>query len=73
VDSGSGYPKDLLADGPQRFRTGAAERGHGHGLGLTIAAGQARALGATLTFSNEPGGGARATLELPLSGPRPQS
>jgi len=73
VDSGSGYPKDLLADGPQRFRTGATERGHGHGLGLTIAAGQARVLGATLTFSNEPGGGARATLELPLSGPRPQS
>lgn len=73
VDSGSGYPKDLLADGPQRFRTGATERGHGHGLGLTIAAGQARVLGATLTFSNEPGGGARATLELPLSGLRPQS
>ena len=73
MDSGAGYPEDLMTDGPQRFRTGAAERGHGHGLGLTIAAGQARALGATLTFSNEPGGGARATLELPLSGPRPQS
>ena len=73
MDSGAGYPEDLMTDGPQRFRTGAAERGHGHGLGLTIAAGQARALGATLTFSNEPGGGARATLELPLSGLRPQS
>ena len=73
MGSGAGYPEDLMTDGPQRFRTGAAERGHGHGLGLTIAAGQARALGATLTFSNEPGGGARATLELPLSGPRPQS
>ena len=73
MDSGAGYPEDLMTDGPQRVRTGAAERGHGHGLGLTIAAGQARALGATLTFSNEPGGGARATLELPLSGPRPQS
>lgn len=41
-DHGPGFPSDLLADGPSRFRTGSADRaGHGHGLGLTIAAGQA--------------------------------
>ncbi len=65
VDTGPGFPEDLVADGPRRFRTGATERGTGHGLGLTIAAGQARALGATLAFSNEAAGGARATLTLP--------
>lgn len=64
-DHGPGFPRDLLANGPQRFRTGAAERGRGHGLGLTIAAGQARVLGATLTFANATGGGAVATLRLP--------
>lgn len=38
-DHGPGFPSDLLADGPSRFRTGSADRaGHGHGLGLTIAA-----------------------------------
>ena len=67
IDSGPGFPADLLAEGPQRFRTGASERGTGHGLGLTIAAGQARALGATLTFTNDIGGGARATLTLPAT------
>ncbi|MER7758182.1 HAMP domain-containing sensor histidine kinase [Streptomyces sp. NPDC097619] len=56
-DHGPGYPAELLAAGPQRFRTGAAERGHGHGLGLTIALGQARVIGARLTFGEaEPDG-----------------
>ncbi|MFG2075306.1 sensor histidine kinase [Nonomuraea maritima] len=64
-DHGPGFPADLLAEGPQRFRTGAAERGHGHGLGLTIAMGQARVIGATLTLSNAANGGAVATLGLP--------
>ncbi|MGW4652259.1 two-component sensor histidine kinase, partial [Kitasatospora sp. NPDC004289] len=53
-------------EGPQRFRTGAAERGQGHGLGLTIATGQAAVLDARLTFANAPDGGAVATLELPV-------
>ncbi|MFJ8434876.1 sensor histidine kinase [Kitasatospora sp. NPDC094019] len=64
-DHGPGFPGALLADGPQRFRTGAAERGQGHGLGLTIATGQAAVLGARLAFANAPGGGALATLDLP--------
>ncbi|RKT17197.1 signal transduction histidine kinase [Streptomyces sp. 1114.5] len=64
-DHGPGYPDDLLRHGPQRFRTNAPERGRGHGLGLTIATGHARVIGATLTFTNHPTGGATATLTLP--------
>ncbi|GGU33048.1 sensor histidine kinase [Streptomyces violascens] len=63
-DHGPGFPADLLAHGPQRFRTEAAERGQGHGLGLTIALGQSAVLNARLTFTNAPDGGAVATLEL---------
>ncbi len=52
-DHGPGFPEELLKDGPSRFRTGSKDRaGTGHGLGLTIAAGQARVLGARLTFRN---------------------
>ncbi|MFJ4906548.1 ATP-binding protein [Streptomyces sp. NPDC093249] len=71
-DHGPGFPADLLAHGPQRFRTGAAERGRGHGLGLTIATGQSEVIGARLTLTNAtapgPAGtvrGAVATLVLP--------
>ncbi|MFD7517964.1 ATP-binding protein [Streptomyces niveus] len=65
-DHGPGFPESLLADGPRRFRTGVAERGRGHGLGLTIALGQAQVIGATLTFANAADdGGAVATIRLP--------
>jgi signal transduction histidine kinase len=68
-DHGPGFPEDLLRDGPSRFRTGSSDRaGSGHGLGLTIATGQTRVLGARLTFRNVPadqGGGAVAQLLLP--------
>ncbi|KJS53940.1 hypothetical protein VM98_22150 [Streptomyces rubellomurinus subsp. indigoferus] len=64
-DHGPGFPDDLLRHGPQRFRTNAPERGRGHGLGLTIATGHARVIGAALTFANHPDGGALATLTLP--------
>ncbi|GAU67437.1 putative two-component histidine kinase [Streptomyces sp. NBRC 110611] len=63
-DHGPGYPDDLLHHGPRRFRTDAPGRGKGHGLGLTIAVGQAAVLGIDLCFSNAPDGGARATLYL---------
>ncbi|PIM67937.1 sensor histidine kinase [Streptomyces sp. JV178] len=66
-DHGPGFPADLLAvlhtSGPQRFRTGS--RTGGTGLGLTIATGQARLLGARLTFRNHPEGGAETELRLP--------
>ncbi|SHL85077.1 sensor histidine kinase [Streptomyces yunnanensis] len=64
-DHGPGFPAALLADGPQRFRTGARERGRGHGLGLTIALGQAHVIGAGLDFANAADGGAIATVRLP--------
>ncbi|MGG7573599.1 sensor histidine kinase [Streptomyces sirii] len=64
-DHGPGYPPELCAEGPRRFRTAAPERGTGHGLGLTIAAGQAEVLGARLDFGAAAEGGAEAVLELP--------
>ncbi|GAA1144390.1 MULTISPECIES: sensor histidine kinase [Streptomyces violaceusniger group] len=72
-DHGTGFPDDLLERGPQRFRTGVRERGRGHGLGLTIAVGQAKVIGATLEFGNAPDGGAVATLRLPERPERPES
>ncbi|MFE7132803.1 ATP-binding protein [Streptomyces sp. NPDC057638] len=71
-DRGPGFPETLLADGPQRFRTGARERGTGHGLGLTIAQGHARLIGARLSFANDSeqgGGGAVASIQLPRLNP----
>ncbi|MFF7967567.1 two-component system sensor histidine kinase CseC [Streptomyces sp. NPDC007903] len=71
-DHGPGFPEALLAEGPLRFRTGSEDRaGQGHGLGLTIAAGQARVLGARLTFRNirPHGEGAVAVLWLPEHAP----
>ncbi|SFX26249.1 Signal transduction histidine kinase [Streptomyces atratus] len=62
-DHGPGFPDYLPADGPQRFRTEGG--GRGHGLGLTIAAGQAAMIGAGLVFRNAPDGGAVAQVTLP--------
>lgn len=62
-DHGDGFPEYLTADGPQRFRTEGGSKGHG--LGLTIATGQARVMGAELVFENAPDGGAVARLSLP--------
>ncbi|WP_329174583.1 HAMP domain-containing histidine kinase [Streptomyces decoyicus] len=63
-DNGSGFPTELLAHGPQRFRTGARERGAGIGLGLTIVTGQARLLNTKVTYENPTSGGALATVHL---------
>lgn len=63
-DHGPGFPATLLDEGPQRFRTGTSARGRGHGLGLTIALGQADVLGARLAFADTPDAGATATLDL---------
>ncbi|MGW6982935.1 ATP-binding protein [Streptomyces sp. NPDC054932] len=63
-DHGGGFPEYLAAHGPQRFRSGG---GKGHGLGLTIAVGQAAAIGARLEFRAAEGGGALAVLTLPGS------
>ncbi|AJC60982.1 two-component system sensor kinase [Streptomyces sp. 769] len=61
-DHGAGYPAYLLDQGPQRFRTEPTAGHQGHGLGLTIATGQSRTIGARLEFSNAPDGGAISTL-----------
>ncbi|WP_353944703.1 HAMP domain-containing sensor histidine kinase [Streptomyces sp. HUAS MG91] len=68
-DHGEGYPDYLVEHGPQRFRTEGGARGHG--LGLTIAFGQAEVLGARLEFTNAADGGALATLTLPYGEPAP--
>ncbi|MER6119531.1 HAMP domain-containing sensor histidine kinase [Streptomyces sp. NPDC001743] len=62
-DHGEGFPGYLIAGGPQRFRTEGGTKGHG--LGLTIAVGQAEVMGAGLAFENAPAGGAVARLTLP--------
>ncbi|NED84247.1 HAMP domain-containing histidine kinase [Streptomyces sp. SID11233] len=67
-DHGAGFPGYLTEGGPQRFRTEGGSKGHG--LGLTIAAGQARVMGAQLVFENAADGGAVARLTLPEYVPR---
>ncbi|MEW2139071.1 HAMP domain-containing sensor histidine kinase [Streptomyces sp. NPDC005409] len=64
-DHGPGFPPDLLLHGPRRFHRATPQRAPGHGLGLTIAQGQANLLGADLHLTNAPTGGALATLHLP--------
>ncbi|GAA2452336.1 HAMP domain-containing sensor histidine kinase [Streptomyces mauvecolor] len=64
-DHGPGFPGRLLRDGPQRFVTGAEERGQGTGLGLTIALGQAQVIGAEVALRNAEDGGAVAVVSLP--------
>ncbi|MEU8497655.1 HAMP domain-containing sensor histidine kinase [Streptomyces lavendulae] len=65
-DHGPGYPAELIEHGPKRFRTGDPGRGRGHGLGLTIVAGQAAVLEIAPVFANAPDGGALTTLRLPV-------
>ncbi|MGP9033379.1 sensor histidine kinase [Glutamicibacter mysorens] len=57
-DQGPGFPSSVLDNGPERF----VSKGGGIGLGLTIASGQAQALGATMKLSND--NGALVHLEL---------
>lgn len=58
LDHGPGFPRSILDTGPERF----VSKGGGIGLGLTIASGQAQALGAAMKLSNH--GGARVELTL---------
>lgn len=67
LDSGPGYPADVLEEGPRRFHALGATKGSG--LGLTIASGQAGTMGARLTLANRPEGGAAATITFPAPSP----
>jgi signal transduction histidine kinase len=54
----------MLARATERFATGDTARSHGIGLGLAIAAAQARVLGGSLRVANRSGGGAQVTVQL---------
>ena len=71
LDSGPGYPDDVIEEGPRRFHAVGATRGSG--LGLTIATGQAAVMGARLTLANRPEGGAAATITFPEPSETPPS
>lgn len=75
TDTGAGLPDDVLARLFEPFFT-TKRRGDGLGLGLSISASIANALGGSLQGGNRPAGGAQFTLRLPLAPaaapPRPQ-
>ena len=63
-DTGDGIPLDLLGHIFDPFVTTKAQ---GTGLGLAISAAMAALHGGTLRAVNNPDGGARFTLTLPLA------
>jgi signal transduction histidine kinase len=69
LDSGPGFTPDMLSSATERFSTGDHSRSGGVGLGLAIAAAQARVLGGELRLGNRPEGGAQVTLTLPVRAP----
>ena len=65
-DSGPGIPEDQMDSVFEPFRRLDHARGRGgSGLGLTIARQAVEAHGGTITLSNRPEGGLRATVVLP--------
>lgn len=67
-DHGPGYPDDFAARAFDRFSQADAGRsGPNSGLGLAIVAALAAAQGGTATAANDPDGGARTTVTLPLA------
>jgi two-component system C4-dicarboxylate transport sensor histidine kinase DctB len=68
TDTGPGIPEDVLPRLFEPFFT-TKPAGAGLGLGLMISAHIVREFGGRLTAANEPGAGARFTIELPLAMP----
>ncbi|MFJ2618379.1 ATP-binding protein [Glutamicibacter sp. NPDC087344] len=60
-DQGPGFPQSVLETGPERF----VSKGGGIGLGLTIASGQAQAIGARMKLSNRGGARVQLTFQVP--------
>jgi signal transduction histidine kinase len=65
TDNGPGFSPEMLQRATERFSSGDPARVGGIGLGLAIAAAQARVLGGRLVLANVPAGGAAVTIELP--------
>ena len=65
-DGGPGFAAELLERGPEPFVAARRSRGRGLGLGLAIASRQAALLGASLELENDPAGGARVIVRLPV-------
>jgi signal transduction histidine kinase len=65
IDAGPGFPPELLGRATDRFVSGHDARGEGAGLGLAIAAGHARVIGAVLELGNREEGGAIVAISLP--------
>jgi len=71
-DTGPGLDDDVIDQlFTRRFRGAASRvrRSEGMGIGLSIVDAIARGHGGRATAANEPGGGARFTIELPLDPP----
>jgi signal transduction histidine kinase len=71
-DSGPGLDDDVIDQlFTRRFRGAASrvQRSEGMGIGLSIVDAIARGHGGRATAANEPGGGARFTIELPIDPP----
>lgn len=71
-DTGSGLDDDVIDQlFTRRFRGAASrvQRSEGMGIGLSIVDAVARGHGGRATAANEPGGGARFTIELPIDPP----
>ncbi len=66
ADRGSGIPPETLGRLGRTFFT-TKPPGKGTGLGLMLTASTVARLGGTVTWSNQPEGGARAELRVPLS------
>lgn len=66
VDSGKGFHPDSLNRIFEKFFRAPGAKTGGIGLGLSIARGFVEAHHGTIAASNEPDGGARVTIKLPL-------
>jgi signal transduction histidine kinase len=62
-DDGPGFPEMVLE---QPFEPYISNKGRGSGLGLAICRKIIAELNGSISISNQPGGGARIVIELPL-------